>query len=90
MAQRHQAGIVFANALHGPRAEASHQAHEAFFAAQARVPDDRGKAKGDAGDRGEEITVVSLALDLLQQDRHALIVVQQPHAATIKQRVWIV
>ncbi len=34
--------------------------------------------------------MVRLTLHFLQQDRHALIVIEQPHAPTIQQGIWVV
>ena len=87
VAQADHARVVVGHPLDRACAQAGDDAHESLFTLEPRRPQEGVTAKAYARQGWEEVTLVFAAFDLLQDDRHALVVVDQAHLASIEQRV---
>ena len=84
----HHTRVVVVRAVHRPRAEAEHQPHDARLGIDALVPDVRVAREGHAGDLGKEQVAVAAAGNPLHQERHLLVLVQQPPLGTVAEGLF--
>ena len=89
MAERHQAGVIIAHPVHRARAQPPHQAHKAVFAADLRRPAVQVAAESHPGGVRQIVLPKALALNHLDQDRHALVVILQALGAPVEQGIWV-
>src|SRR5512142_3215125 len=79
--------IVTGDPVHRPRSQAHDEPHKTLLTFQARTPDHRAVAICDSCQRWEIVLTMSLALYLLEQDRHPFIVIQQTHTTPVHKSI---
>ena len=87
MAQRNHARVVLGYPIDGARAQAPYEPHQPVLTANACVPAEGVMAERHAGQRREKVLAVARPNHFLDQHRHSLVIVEQPHATAIGQGI---